>query len=144
MLDEVNFKVHGLNGVEMIVVWFSDPQRVFFHLVSRVMRAVVVPVLHLILGIVVKRIFGLTKVTTVKDSQLYLLRRYINNILLSRDRLKTAFSILGNHYEIVSVCFSCLLCRDANAYGDSPDYVSCHGSICRSACVLAQVRNHLS
>jgi hypothetical protein len=144
MFNEVDFKVHGFNGVETIVIWFSDRRRVFFHLVSRVMRAVVIPVLHLILGIAVKRIFGLAKVTTAKDSQLYLLRRYINNILLSRDRLKTAFSILGNHYEIVSVHFSYSLCWVAKAYGDSLDCVSCHGCICWSACVLARLRNRLS
>jgi hypothetical protein len=106
MLDETTFNHPGLNAMETVVFWFSDPKRILFHLVSRIARALVVPILHLVLAIIVKRLFGLNKPGAATDyTQIQLLRRFINGSLLSRHKLATAFAILGNHYEIVSVCF---------------------------------------
>ncbi|KAJ7607839.1 acetyl-CoA synthetase-like protein [Mycena polygramma] len=45
---------------------------------------------------------------TADATQLSLLRRYINSNLLSKTALKSAFSILGTHYEIVSVVYRCM------------------------------------
>jgi hypothetical protein len=68
-------------------------------------RALVTPLLQLALGILVKRMFGLNKATSIysQPSQLALLRRYINSHTLSKSALRSAFSILGTHYEVVSV-----------------------------------------
>jgi hypothetical protein len=94
----------NLNGLERVIWWFSAPERVAYHSAARVVRAVCSPLVKLILGIVVKRIFGLnTECTAANASQLSLLRRYINSSLLSRQSLKQAFDILGTHYEATSV-----------------------------------------
>ncbi|KAK7031546.1 peroxisomal-coenzyme A synthetase [Favolaschia claudopus] len=109
MVDQVSITVAQLNTLESVVYWFSSPQRVAFHALSRVLRAVATPVLQLILGIFVKRLLGLnTECATADMSQLVLLRRYINGTLLSQHALKQAFSILGTHYEAVSVVYRCM------------------------------------
>jgi hypothetical protein len=80
-----------------------------YYALSRVVRAVFTSILQLILGILVKRLFGLNKeCATANASQLSLLRRYINGHLLSKTALKAAFSILGTHYEVVSVVYRCM------------------------------------
>ncbi|KAJ7272639.1 acetyl-CoA synthetase-like protein [Mycena haematopus] len=109
MVDQVIIITKQLNALEAVVYWFSSPQRVAYHALSRVVRAVLTPILQLILGIIVKRLFGLNKeCATSNASQLSLLRRYINGHLLSKLALKSAFSILGTHYEVVSVVFRCM------------------------------------
>ncbi|KAF8129664.1 acetyl-CoA synthetase-like protein [Mycena galopus ATCC 62051] len=109
MVDQVTIATNSLNALEAVVYWFSSPQRVAYHALSRVVRAVLTPILQLALGILVKRLFGLNKGCATSDaSQLALLRRYINGHLLSKPALKAAFSILGTHYEVVSVVFRCM------------------------------------
>ncbi|KAJ7493280.1 acetyl-CoA synthetase-like protein [Mycena galericulata] len=109
MVNEVTIITSQLNALEAVVYWFSAPKRVLYHALSRVVRAVVTPVLQLILGIIVKRMFGLNKEsTTVEATQWSLLRRYINSHLLSKGAMKAAFSILGTHYEVVSVAYRCM------------------------------------
>lgn len=105
MVTEAHISHAGLNNLEAIVYWFSDPRRVLFHGVSRIARALFTPLIQLALGILVKRIFGLNEEipNTAPMSQLVLLRRYINGSLLSKAAMRKAFSILGTHYEVVSV-----------------------------------------
>ncbi|KAJ7777390.1 acetyl-CoA synthetase-like protein [Mycena metata] len=109
MVKEVHIATSQLNALEAVVYWFSSPQRVIYHALSRVVRAVMTPILQLVLGIIVKRLFGLNKETdTAGATQWSLLRRYINSRLLSKQALKAAFSILGTHYEVVSVVYRCM------------------------------------
>ncbi|KAF7370972.1 Peroxisomal-coenzyme a synthetase [Mycena sanguinolenta] len=90
-------------------VWLMIDQRVAYHALSRIVRAVLTPILQLVLGIIVKRMFGLNKECATADaSRLSVLRRYINGRLLSRAALKSAFSLLGTHYEAVSIVFRCM------------------------------------
>ncbi|KAJ7470173.1 hypothetical protein B0H11DRAFT_2434312 [Mycena galericulata] len=92
-----------------IYLMFSVPKRVLYHALSRVVRAVVTLVLQLILGIIAKHMFGLNKEsTTVEATQWSILRRYINSHLLSKGAMEAAFSILGTHYEVVSVAYHCM------------------------------------
>ena len=101
--DTVILKVN-LNALESVIEWFASPKRIVWHCLSRVVRVTVIPLLQLILGIIVKRAFGLNREgLTSEASQLSLLRRHINSSLLSQQVLKRAFSILGSHYEVVSV-----------------------------------------
>lgn len=94
----------GLNPLEAVIWWYSTPQRIAFHTLSRIVRATVTPVLRLLLAILVKRVLGLNKeCSSGKASQLSLLRRYIHSFLLPQEAQKEAFLILGVHYEVVSV-----------------------------------------
>ena len=104
MISETQIITTGLNALESVVCWFSTPERVLYHALSRIVRAVITPLLQLVLGILVKRILGLNKPCSFSEAtQLTLLRRYVNSRLLSQHNLRTAFAILGNHYEVVSV-----------------------------------------
>ncbi|CAK5273778.1 unnamed protein product, partial [Mycena citricolor] len=106
MVSGVSIQTNQLSALESVVYWFSAPKRVGYHALSRVIRAIATPVIQVVLGVIVKRLFGLNKeMTTPEMSQLVLLRRYINSTLLSQNALKAAFSILGTHYEVVSVFY---------------------------------------
>uniref|UniRef100_A0A0W0FS65 Putative AMP-dependent synthetase and ligase n=1 Tax=Moniliophthora roreri TaxID=221103 RepID=A0A0W0FS65_MONRR len=106
MIDQAIVLRDGLSSLVSVIYWFAAPQRVTFHVVARVVRAVITPILHVALSILVKRLFGLNKECAAADaSQITLLKRYINSHLLSKRRLKDAFSLLGNHYEIVSIVY---------------------------------------
>ncbi|CAA7265178.1 unnamed protein product [Cyclocybe aegerita] len=106
MIDQTHISRVGLNDMESIIWWFANPERVLYHALARVVRAIFRPLIQLALGIVVKRAFGLnTETTNMTLSQTVLLRRYINSILLSDKSLKDAFSILGTHYEVVSIIY---------------------------------------
>ncbi|KAK0214939.1 acetyl-CoA synthetase-like protein [Armillaria fumosa] len=106
MLQETTFVRPRGNALVSVIYWFATSDRVLYHAVSRMVRAVVTPLLHLVLSIIVKRIFGLNRPCRSEDAtQLVLLRRYINSVLLSQDHLKNAFSILGTHYEVVSLVY---------------------------------------
>ncbi|KAJ7455805.1 acetyl-CoA synthetase-like protein [Mycena latifolia] len=103
MVNQTQITTQGLNALEAVVNWFSSPERVLFHAISRAVRALATPVLQVLLGILVKRAFGLNTPCASSDAtQLSLLRRYISSRLLSQSALKAAFSILGNHYGVVS------------------------------------------
>ncbi|KAJ7732272.1 acetyl-CoA synthetase-like protein [Mycena olivaceomarginata] len=107
MMYETDMLKDNLNALESVVVWFATPERVSYHALSRIVRALVTPLLQLALGILVKRMFGLNKATSIysQPSQLALLRRYINSHTLSKSALRSAFSILGTHYEVVSIVY---------------------------------------
>ncbi|KAJ6617908.1 AMP-dependent synthetase and ligase [Mycena sp. CBHHK59/15] len=106
MINETTIIKASLNALESVVVWFASPERVMYHALSRVVRALIAPLLQLVLGILVKRAFGLNKeCTSFEATQLSLLRRYINSHILSESALRSAFSILGTHYEVVSIVY---------------------------------------
>ena len=105
MLDRTIINKDDLNDLEGVIYWFASPRRIIFHFISRIARTVLTPLIRLVLGIVVKRAFGLnTPCPWTSQTQLPMLRRYINSSLLSQRNWKHAFSILGTHYETVSVC----------------------------------------
>ncbi len=106
MLDQTEFIPPNENSLVAVIFWFALPERVFYHAVSRMARAVLTPLLHLMLSLVVKRMLGLNKVSIgANQGQWTLLRRYVNGVLLSQDNLKRSFSILGTHYEAVSIVY---------------------------------------
>ncbi|KAK7056427.1 hypothetical protein VNI00_002982 [Paramarasmius palmivorus] len=106
MIHQAIVVTDGLTALASVIYWFAAPDRVAFHVLGRVVRATITPILHLILSIFVKRIFGLNNECSVADaSQLSLLRRFINSRLLSRRHLNDAFSLLGSHYEVVSIVY---------------------------------------
>ncbi|KAJ7587737.1 hypothetical protein C8J56DRAFT_1082003 [Mycena floridula] len=87
-------------------IYFGHPRRVFFHLVTRAVRALSAPLVQLILGMIVKRAFGLNKPGSSSTFwQSVLLRRDLNSTLLSQTKLISAFAILGSHYEGVSASY---------------------------------------
>ncbi|KAJ7230643.1 acetyl-CoA synthetase-like protein [Mycena pura] len=112
MVHQVIIATQQGNALESVVSWFSSPERVAFHALSRIVRTVLTPLFQLALGVFVKRLFGLNKEGPTADmSQWTHLRRYINSRLLSQAALKSAFSILGTHYEVVSfekVLYRCM------------------------------------
>ncbi|KAL0570785.1 hypothetical protein V5O48_011169, partial [Marasmius crinis-equi] len=96
----------GLDALLSVIYWFAAPERVTYHIVARIVRATVTPILHVCLSIIVKRLFGLNKECGAEDaSQIALLRRFINSRLLSKRKLKDAFAIVGTHYEVVSFVY---------------------------------------
>lgn len=98
---------HGLNSVESVLSWFAYPSRVGFHILARVLRVVAAPILQVFFGIIVKRLMGLNKEGLIEEqTQMTLLRRYINSSLLSQYNLRHAFDVLGTHYEMTSVSHS--------------------------------------
>jgi len=104
MLGHTTILKQHLNALEAVIYWFASPQRVVWHALSRVVRAVVTPVLQLALGIIIKRTFGLNKEAAMSETgQWTHFRRWINSILLSQRRLEAAFDILGTHYEMTTV-----------------------------------------
>ncbi|KAF5361190.1 hypothetical protein D9758_009022 [Tetrapyrgos nigripes] len=106
MFETTELVQPGVPPMVSIIFWFSAPKRVFFHVLSRMTRNTLVPVLQVVLGVIVKRLFGLNKECTASEaSQLALLRRFINGTLLSQPKMKKAFSIVGNHYEVVSIVY---------------------------------------
>ena len=104
MLDPTIINKDHLNSLEGVIYWFSSPHRIFFHFMARIVRMVLTPLIRLVLGIVLKRTFGLnTSSRGTIQTQRSMLFRHINSSLLSQRNLKHAFSILGTHYETVSV-----------------------------------------
>ncbi|KAJ7869391.1 AMP-dependent synthetase and ligase [Mycena leptocephala] len=107
MINDTDIIRVNLNALESVVDWFATPERVLYHAISRIVRALITPLLQLGLGLIVKRMFGFNKETGIysQPTQIALLRRYINSHTLSKSVLKTAFSILGTHYEVVSMVY---------------------------------------
>ncbi|KAK1232838.1 putative NRPS-like protein biosynthetic cluster [Marasmius sp. AFHP31] len=100
------FEVEPTKGAfAPVIVWFANPTRIGYHLAAKSVKAAVVPILRILLGIVVKRVLGLNKECRGTPSQLFLLRQFISSKLLSQRRLRDAFTVLGAHYENVSVVY---------------------------------------
>ncbi|KAJ3968881.1 acetyl-CoA synthetase-like protein [Lentinula raphanica] len=94
------------NPLVSVIYWFSNPERVLWHAVSRMVRSICTPLLQVFFGIIVKRILGLNHECSANDAtQIVLLRRYVNSILLSQRKLKETFSLIGTHYEGVSFIY---------------------------------------
>ncbi|KAF9269892.1 acetyl-CoA synthetase-like protein [Marasmius fiardii PR-910] len=87
------------------ILWFAHPTRVVFHIAAKAVKAVVVPLLRLGLGLLIKRILGLNTESRGVPSQMFLLRQFVSSKLLSQSKLRDAFTILGAHYEIVSMVY---------------------------------------
>ena len=103
IVDLTHVQHKNLNDLEAAIHWFASPKCVVFYALSRTLRALFRPLIQLAFGILVKRALGHNSTPSTSTSQVVLLRRYINSILLSREELNEAFSILGTHYEMVSV-----------------------------------------
>lgn len=118
MLDQKILVSHRFNALEGVVWWFASPERLCYHVLSRAVRATLTPVLQIALGIVVKRAFGLNvESSAADDTQLPMLRRYINSVLLSQEALERAFRILGHHYQVVAVSVAYFACvKDTDLY----------------------------
>ncbi|KAG7094546.1 putative NRPS-like protein biosynthetic cluster [Marasmius oreades] len=105
MFEETFRLIEDQNVLISVIFWFANPTRVAFHVVAKAVRAVVSPLIQLMLGIVVKRIFGLNTECRGTPSQIFLLRRFLSSNLLSQQKLRQAFAILGSHYEVVSIVY---------------------------------------
>ncbi|KAF5386410.1 hypothetical protein D9757_006671 [Collybiopsis confluens] len=106
MISNTHILRPNTSALASVVFWFSDPERVLWHAISRMVKATCTPLLHVFLGIIVKRMLGLNKAGDAHNaSQMVLLRRYINSSILSQRNLKEAFSLIGTHYEGVSVIY---------------------------------------
>jgi hypothetical protein len=104
MLNHHSILTGHHNAIDSIIHWFASPRRILWLIPLQVVKATIIPLLWLILGIVVKHIFGLNREgLTPEASQKCLLRRYLNLLLLSKQVLQRAFFILGTHFEVVSV-----------------------------------------
>jgi acetyltransferase-like isoleucine patch superfamily enzyme len=103
MIQETIIQVRGLNSLESVIWWFADPERVLWHAVGRVMRAVVQPLLQVFLGVIFKRLMGLNREGPhANSSQWSIIRRYINSQTLSQSALRRAFDIVGAHYQMTT------------------------------------------
>ncbi|KAF8998268.1 acetyl-CoA synthetase-like protein [Cyathus striatus] len=88
MFDETTTGDGGLSSLESVIHWFSSPRRILFHGFTMIIRAICAPLVQLVLGIIVKRAFGLnTEGPAEKMTQL------------------RAFELLGTHYEVVSIVY---------------------------------------
>ena len=94
------------DNMEGVIRWFASPNWLKFYLCFVIIRALLMPLIRLTLGITIKRLLGFNMESKSWDSsQMALIRRYINSRILSNDTLSDAFSILDFHYEVVSVSF---------------------------------------
>ncbi|KIM35873.1 hypothetical protein M413DRAFT_78898 [Hebeloma cylindrosporum] len=106
MLGQTIIYKENLNALEGIIYWFASPHRIISHFIARIVRTVLTPLIRLILGIVVKRTLGFNRPCRgTGHTQWSMLLRYINSSLLSQRNLNGAFSILGTHYETVSMVY---------------------------------------
>ena len=96
----------SFDSLERVIVWFASPDRVAWHSLARIVRVICPPVLQLVLGVILKRVLGLNR--QGKTSQWSLLRRFINQNLLSQEAIKRAQDIIGSHYEITSIVWRCM------------------------------------
>src|SRR6266511_1603947 len=101
------FKRDTLSNFEAVIRWFASPNQLMYYIFSAIIRALIIPLIRLGLGIMIKRLLGLNvESKSWNSSQMILLRRYINSMILSQETLNSAFKILGTHYEAVSVSLS--------------------------------------
>ncbi|OJT02767.1 hypothetical protein TRAPUB_6623 [Trametes pubescens] len=96
----------GLSDLQAIIRWFASPTRIGWHVLARICREIFPSVIQVALGIVVKRTLGFHKEMPVSEmSQWTLTRRYINNTLLDQKTIKSAFDLIGSHYETTSIIY---------------------------------------
>ncbi|KAI0674678.1 acetyl-CoA synthetase-like protein [Trametes maxima] len=96
----------GLSNLEAIIRWFASPTRIGWHVLARICRELFPSVIQVFLGILVKRMLGFhTEMLVSEMSQWTLTRRYIYNSILDQKTVKSAFDLLGSHYEMTSMIF---------------------------------------
>lgn len=106
MLLSQPFEFNHHDSVKGVIAWFAYPRRIGWHYVARIVRNIMPPLINIVLGIFVKRIFGLNREGSMRNAtQISLLRRWINNQLLSQPNIRRAMAVLGTHYEMTSVVF---------------------------------------
>jgi hypothetical protein len=106
-MSRTHFARDDAKALVSVIFNLASPRRIALHMVSVVGRAVLAPLIQLVLGITVKRVLGLNTACPAESAtRTTVLRRYINSILLSRRALNKAFKVLGSHYEVVSVSFT--------------------------------------
>ncbi|KAI8060739.1 hypothetical protein BC940DRAFT_149570 [Gongronella butleri] len=93
-----------------LVLYFAGPSRVGYHLLAVAVKHNVVPILHLMLAIIIKRLFMKRTVPGARtdDNQLTELRYALQRALLDPKELSVVFSMLGSHYELVSIVYRLL------------------------------------
>jgi hypothetical protein len=132
MMNRTHFATHDRSALLSVIFNLASPHRIALHMLSVVGRVVLTPLIQLVLGIMVKRVLGLnTACLAASSTQLTILRRYINSVLLSQKALDKAFRILGSHYEVVSVSFHVSFLwniRHDQRLRTVVDCVSSHGS----------------
>ena len=112
MLLSQPFAFNKHDSVKGVIAWFAYPRRIGWHYVARIVRNSMPPLINVILGIIVKRSFGLNREGSMRNAtELSLLRRWFNTELLSQPQLRRAFAILGTHYEMTSVLFRAMGAR---------------------------------
>ncbi|KAH9848993.1 acetyl-CoA synthetase-like protein [Lenzites betulinus] len=105
----------GLSNLEAIIRWFASPTRIGWHVLARICREIFPSVIQVFLGIIVKRTLGLHKPMLVSEmTQWTLVRRYINNALLDQKTIKSAFDLIGSHYETTSIIFRAMGAKVGN------------------------------
>ncbi|KAI9061574.1 acetyl-CoA synthetase-like protein [Trametes sanguinea] len=96
----------GLTNLQAIIRWYASPVRIGWHTLARICRELFPSVIQVFLGIIVKRILGFHREMPVSEmSQWTLTRRYIYNSILDQKTIKSAFDLLGSHYEMTSIIF---------------------------------------
>ncbi|KAI0360304.1 acetyl-CoA synthetase-like protein [Trametes cingulata] len=96
----------GLSDLEAIINWFASPTRIGWHTLARICRELFPSIIQVFLGIIVKRTLGFHKEMLVSEmSQWTLTRRFIYNSLLDQKTIKSAFDLIGSHYETTSIIF---------------------------------------
>ena len=104
MVEGVVTHNEGFNPAESVIIWFATPHRIAYHLLARVLRDVLQPLVQVVCGIMVKRAMGLNSAGEASiQSHWLLLQRYITQVLLSQKTLQRVGDVFGTHYEVTSV-----------------------------------------
>lgn len=93
-----------------LIIYFASPKRVGYHFLAVAVRKTIVPILYLFLVILVKRcVIGEFKAGPRRHDQMTLMRFWLMSKLLPPgDNLQGVASILGTHYEPISMIYRLL------------------------------------
>ena len=96
------FKRDTLNDFGAVIRWFASPNRLMYYIFSAIIRALIIPLIRLGLGIMIKRLLGLNvESKSWNSSQTVLLRRYINSMIL----LKKLSTMQSKFLELIMKWF---------------------------------------
>ena len=103
---------HGqqLRDANDLLKWLCNLERIPYFLGLRLVRALVAPIIYMLLAILVKRlIIGKFK-EGPRDthSQWQLSRHYLAEKLFSREKIQDVTELIGRHYELVSIMYRLL------------------------------------
>ncbi|PKI82503.1 putative NRPS-like protein biosynthetic cluster [Malassezia vespertilionis] len=105
-----NFPNH--DSLQGVIAWYAWPRRIGYHFLARVVRKLLMPLVHVFISILIKRLMGFNHAGSMRNaSQMALFRRWLNSRLLSQWRLRQAFGVLGTHYEMTSVVYRAMGAR---------------------------------